>query len=842
MDLDFETDWLADFKYDGEIITYDGSFFGDEDPKFQELWKELGMDDVLLVEPEPKIEVRKRSSIEDLNQKLSKPVNLDFKPTSSSSVKPGTEPKAPPKLASLKDRAPQKSPVEDIRVDRRQAIQKLKTTNSDNTVSAKLFGKSNFEKEINEPLSHYLDQVDECLKNGIYVPTPKMVKQSQMLQRRIQDEINEQEKSEQKSKKQKEIDYHKSKKESAQSLANVLRTANAQLVSMQMEISAKSKEQLESTGELDCLRTIISDFETFSKNKAEASEYLQNADKNTRHAIIFEVLQGENIGVEQVFHLEQLFHSINKGVDSLGSFYSALRDRPKLLLEVFQESVKKEITKTAKTGKAQSPMREHDLASKISSKAFELNARNWLDNTLGDDLLKSRKDKGPPPPSKVYIEDLEDIDALFLKQFPELINEYSAKTFNISKETKRAKPLQKVADTYAKKLEEMVASMCDLKKSALLPEIFTCFTKMIRTQSEDHYGKDAEIVDTLMATTLFRVVGASLQIRCKNKFLPTLVKSTIQGTSLSGGMSSPSYLVFDQLGLGETIEKLRKKYVVPFFAEVLKLGEEAYKKLSQDDGGKTLSTPQGVLEISKLRGRKFLAELRKKLDKDKETLTLGLTKELGHYLFSALDDVDKKLDEILLLTTKMGKSKLKSLIVAAAREVQLEHSKKILGDIPKDYYELLLSGYDPEMEKLAKKEYEESGVSEKQKDYLLEIGVNAKWDEVPRDGNCLFHCLVLAGIGKDHKAMRLKLAKDIQTNKTLKPFITDMQAAVREISKSGAYVGEAAFMTEYIAETEKLEITIVEADGSTRVVGKGSKTVTLARNHNHYWHLNRKGK
>ncbi|MEL6219111.1 MAG: OTU domain-containing protein [Pseudomonadota bacterium] len=132
--------------------------------------------------------------------------------------------------------------------------------------------------------------------------------------------------------------------------------------------------------------------------------------------------------------------------------------------------------------------------------------------------------------------------------------------------------------------------------------------------------------------------------------------------------------------------------------------------------------------------------------------------------------------------------------------------------------------------------YIASGLTPAQVDYAANHG--GDWNEVPRDGNCLFHCL--SGLlGTSAADLRKELADAIRDrNPDLMPYVGNPLLAEQEVRRNGAYVGEAAFMTYYIALLREVTITIVEADGRIISINGGNRfAITLARAHNHYWYL-----
>ncbi|MEM1430854.1 MAG: OTU domain-containing protein [Pseudomonadota bacterium] len=173
-------------------------------------------------------------------------------------------------------------------------------------------------------------------------------------------------------------------------------------------------------------------------------------------------------------------------------------------------------------------------------------------------------------------------------------------------------------------------------------------------------------------------------------------------------------------------------------------------------------------------------------------------------------------------------------------EAQLSILKDLFSDpeIAKIYaeaYQLGFVGADVDPLLQAQSDYDNSGLTDFQKAYAADN--NGHWAEVPKDGNCLFHCLATLNIGSA-KDLRNALADAIRDRDArIIQMIANPALAEAAIRKDGAYVGEAAFATSYSAFLFGIKITVIDDTNNVYSINGGAGGITLARAHNHYWYF-----
>ncbi|MEX0282065.1 MAG: OTU domain-containing protein [Arenibacterium sp.] len=152
-----------------------------------------------------------------------------------------------------------------------------------------------------------------------------------------------------------------------------------------------------------------------------------------------------------------------------------------------------------------------------------------------------------------------------------------------------------------------------------------------------------------------------------------------------------------------------------------------------------------------------------------------------------------------------------------------------------ELYEIGMLGSRADMRAAIFAQYENGGLTQAQLQVAQQRG--GAWQEVARDGNCLFHCLA-AKLQISHKELRKLIADAIRDrNQTLMPYVANPAIAEAEIRRDGSYVGEAAFMTHYAAILFNMTIEVIEENGQSYSLGVGATHITLARACNHYWYL-----
>ena len=227
------------------------------------------------------------------------------------------------------------------------------------------------------------------------------------------------------------------------------------------------------------------------------------------------------------------------------------------------------------------------------------------------------------------------------------------------------------------------------------------------------------------------------------------------------------------------------------------------------------------------------AKEQKAFDKLKEQMVAAYAHSVAPVVRSKLfllaaedkDNVDALLKWVRMFEDKMSEA-VDQALIRYARDTELGVE---IGESFPSYQKF----YEANPEDV-EKDYTGSALTAKQNEWKPQ---DAEWDAVPPDGNCLFHCLVKAGVGDSHGALRQELADAVRSDPIFNGFIPDRGEAADVIARNGTYTGEAAFTTEYIARLKPIKLTVVEENGSVHTIGNGAKRIVLARASSHYWIL-----